>query len=107
MTADPCAETPIACSLDARSLVDRVDEWHALVATYVVAIASEATAVHLELDASATALVVAVELAQREKRCCPFFDVAVDIGAERRTLSLRVPEGAEEAMATFVAMLTP
>ena len=107
MTADHCAEMPIACNLDARSLADRVDEWHALVATSVVAIASEPTAVHLELESSATALVAAVELAQREKRCCPFFDVALDIGAERRTLSLRVPEGAEETMATFLAMLTP
>jgi hypothetical protein len=48
-----------------------------------------------------------VDLAQREKQCCPFFDVALDIGERQRTLSFRVPEGAEEAMATFVAMLTP
>jgi hypothetical protein len=51
--------------------------------------------------------VTAVDLAKREKQCCRFFDVAVDIGEQWRTLSLRVPEGAEEAMATFVAMLTP
>ena len=35
MSADPCGDTPIACSLDAGSLADRVDEWRALVATSV------------------------------------------------------------------------
>lgn len=107
MTADPCADAPIACSLDAGSLADRVAEWRALVATSVVEVGAEPTAVHLVLDPSGTALVAAVELAQREKQCCPFFDVVIDIGAEQRTLSLRVPEGVEEAMASFVAMLTP
>jgi anti-sigma-K factor RskA len=107
MTADPCNVTPIACSLDAGSLADRVEEWRALVATSVVAVEAEPTAVRLVLEPSAAALVAAVELAQREKQCCAFFDVGLDIGAQQRTLSLRVPDGAEEAMATFVAMLTP
>jgi anti-sigma-K factor RskA len=107
VTPEPGAVEPIACSLDAGSLADRVDEWRALVATSVVAVDAEPTAVHLVLAASGAALVAAVELAEREKRCCPFFDVTIEIGARQRTLSLRVPDGAEEAMATFVAMLTP
>jgi anti-sigma-K factor RskA len=107
MSADPGAGTPIACSLDAGSLADRVEEWRALVATSVVEVEAEPTGVYLVLEPSEEALVAAVELAQREKQCCPFFDVALEVGAQRRTLSLRVPQGAEEAMATFVAMLTP
>ncbi len=107
MSVDPCADTPIACSLDAGSLADRVDEWRALVATSVVAVEAEATVVHLVLEPSELALVTAVDLAQREKQCCPFFDVVVDIGARQRTLSLRVPDGAEEALTSFVAMLRP
>ena len=107
MTADPCAEVPIACSLDGASLVHRAEEWRALVATSVVAVETEPTAVRLVLEPSAAALVAAAELAQREKQCCAFFDVAIDIGTQQRTLSLRVPDGAEEAMATFVAMLMP
>ena len=107
MTIDRGAETPIACSLEAAALADRVEEWRALVATFVVTFEAEPTAVHLVLEPTNAALVHAVELAQREKQCCPFFDVAVDIGTQRRTLSLRVPEGAEDAMAAFVAMLTP
>jgi anti-sigma-K factor RskA len=107
MNADPCTDAPIACSLDAGSLADRVEEWRALVATSVVALEAEPRAVHLVLEPSDAALVAAVELAQREKQCCTFFDVAIHIGAQQRTLSLGVPDGAEEAMATFVAMLTP
>lgn len=107
MTADPCAAVPIACSLDAGSLADRVEEWRTLVASSVVEVEAEPTAVHLVLDPSGPALVAAVELAQREKQCCPFFDVVIDIGAQQRTLSLSVPDGAEEAMASFAAMLTP
>ena len=107
MTTDPAAEVPIACSLDAGSLADRVEEWRALVATSVVTVVAEPTVVRLVLEPTEVALVAAAELAQREKQCCPFFDVAINIGAEERTLSLRVPDGAEEVMATFVAMLTP
>jgi hypothetical protein len=99
--------TPIACSLDAGSLADRVEEWRALVATSVVAVETEPVAVHLVLEPSEAALVAAAELAQREKQCCPFLEIAIDIGAEQRTLTIRVPDGAEEAMATFVAVLTP
>jgi hypothetical protein len=87
-------------------LADRVDEWRALVATSVVRVDAEPTSVRLVLEGSDADLVRAVRLAQREKQCCPFFAVAVDIGPQERTLSLRVPEGAEQAMASFVAMLT-
>jgi hypothetical protein len=51
------------------------------------------------------ALVAAASLAQREKQCCPFFDVHIDIEADGRTLVLSVPDGAEEALASFVAVL--
>lgn len=107
MSTDPRTEAPIACSLDAGSLADRLEEWRALVASSVVAVEAGPTDVHLVLEPTELALVAAVELAQREKQCCPFFEVSVDIGVQQRTLSLRVPEGAEEAMASFVAMLTP
>ena len=105
MSPDPGDDPPIACSLDAGALAERIDEWRALVASSVDSVVAEPTAVHLVLDPSDAALVAAVGLAQREKQCCPFFGVAVDIGTEHRTLSLRVPDGAEEAMATFVAAL--
>jgi len=97
---------PIFCNLAAGSLAERVDEWRALVASSVVDVEAGPTWVRLALRDSESALCAAASLGQREKQCCGFFDVAIDIGADRRVLSLRVPEGAEEAMATFVALLS-
>ena len=85
--------------------MERIGEWRALVASSVVSLEAEATAVHMVLDDSDGPSLAAASLGQREKQCCAFFDVTIDIGTDRRTLSLRVPEGAEEAMATFVALL--
>jgi hypothetical protein len=106
MTTDGGA-APFACSLDVGSLTERIDEWRALVASSVVAVETDASSVRLVLRDSDAALVGAASLGQREKQCCGFFDVAIEIGPDRRTLTLRVPDGAEEAMATFVALLTP
>jgi hypothetical protein len=97
---------PIACSLDAGSLAERMEEWRALVSSSVVAIDADATSVRLVLDGSPGALEAAASLGQSETRCCAFFDVAIDLGPDSRTLSLRVPQGAEESLAAFVALLT-
>jgi hypothetical protein len=98
---------PIVCRLDAGSLTERIDEWRVFVASSVVEVESDATSVHLVLRDSEAALVAAVSLGQREKQCCEFFEVTIDIGSDRRALTLRVPDGAEEAMVTFVALVTP
>lgn len=107
MSVEPGADAPIACSLDAQGLADRAEEWRALVASSVTSVDAAPTVVHLVLRSSDRALTAAVALAQREKECCPFFDVALDIAADRRTLSFRVPEGAEAVLADFVALFTP
>jgi hypothetical protein len=101
--SDDCG--PIACSLDAGVRSERVEEWRALVASSVSTMSSDATTVRLVLDESDAALLEAASLGQREKACCPFFEVSLELTAETRTLSLRVPEGAEEVLAAFVAML--
>lgn len=98
---------PLACELDATALADRVGEWQALVKASVASVDAGPTAVRLALEDSAQALTAAVSLAQQEKQCCPFFDVTVEIEATRRTLVLSVPDGAEEVLATFVAVLRP
>jgi hypothetical protein len=103
----PGEPPPIACSLDSGSLTERIDEWRALVASWVVEVELDATSIRLVLRDSEAALVAAASLGQREKQCCGFFEVVIDIAADRRALTLRVPDGAEEAMATFVALLTP
>jgi hypothetical protein len=99
---------PIACSLDAGSLAERADAWRALVASSVTAVEAETgdAAVRLVLRDTDEALTAAVALAQREKECCPFFDVSLALEADRRTLILAVPDGAGEVLAGFVAVLT-
>jgi hypothetical protein len=100
-------EVPVACTLDVGSLAERVDEWRALVASSVVAVDAGPTAVRLVLNEGEGALVAAASLGQREKRCCAFFDVSIELGTDERALRLSVPPGAEEALATFVALLAP
>jgi hypothetical protein len=99
------ASTPIACSLDASALGSRAEEWRSLRAWSVTSVAVEERAVRLVLRDSDADLTAAVALAQREKECCPFFDVSVTIEADVRTLVLAVPEGAEDMLAAFVDLL--
>jgi hypothetical protein len=98
---------PITCSLDVGTLAERIDEWRELVASSVVDVQADATSVRLVLRDTEAALVAAASLGQREKQCCSFFTVAIELGPDHRTLTLRVPDGAEEPMATFVALLIP
>jgi hypothetical protein len=99
-------DVPIACSLDAASLGERADEWRALVASSVTSVEASDTAVRLLLRDSDAALTAAVDLAQREKHCCPFFDVSLALEADRRTLVLEVPDGAQDVLAAFVELLS-
>jgi hypothetical protein len=99
-----CGE-PIACSLDAASLAERADEWRALVASSVTSVRSDPAALRLTLRDSDAALTAAASLARREKQCCPFFDVSIVVEADRCTLVLAVPEGAEEVLAAFAALV--
>jgi len=101
----PDDAVPIACSLDAGSLEERAGEWRAFVASSVASVEPCAASVRLVLTESESALVAAAALGQREKQCCAFFDVSIELGADTRTLVLTVPDGAGEALATFVALL--
>lgn len=98
---------PIACTLDTESLGARVEEWRAFVASSVAEIQAEETTVRLVLQNSDAALLAAASLGAREKSCCTFFDVEIEIRADERVLRLSVPAGAEEALVSFVDILTP
>ena len=100
------APASIACSLDAGSMSERVDEWRAFVATSVSAVEATRTSVRMTLHDSDTALSAAASLGAREKACCPFFDVAVELEPDRRVLRLSVPDDADAALAGFVSLLS-
>jgi hypothetical protein len=106
MDAMPADEaTPIACSLRADALGERLDEWRVLVATHVSSVESSAASVRLVLDGSDAALLAAASLGAREKECCPFFDVTIELESARRSLRLAVPAGAEPVLGEFVSLL--
>jgi hypothetical protein len=105
MTPGGRKNEPIACSLDAVSFRERAGEWRAFMASSVVSVQAGDTAVRLELRETEAALTAAVDLAQREKRCCAFFDVSIVVEADRRTLVMAVPDGAEDVLASFVLLL--
>jgi len=99
------SSAPIACSLDVEGFTGRIDEWRSFVATSVRTVLSDDTSLRFALHTSDAAVLAATSLGQREKACCAFFTVSIDLEAEERTLTLRVPAGAEEVLASFVASL--
>ncbi len=92
----------IACSLDAGSLEQRISEWRDLVSRAVDSVEAGPSSVRLVLQDRDDALLAAVSLGQREKRCCAFFEVSIELGPDKRVLVLRVPDGAEEALTQFM-----
>jgi hypothetical protein len=98
---------PIACTLDAESVAARSGEWRRFVASSVVAVETDTTTIGLVLRDSDAALVAAASLGAREKACCAFFDIGIEILPGRRTLRFSVPAGAEEALATFLELIRP
>ena len=100
-------DVPIACSLSAEGLADRVAEWRSFVGTHVVTVDAEADTLRLTLDESPDALTAAASLGRREKACCPFFSVAIDLQPDAAALRLSVPAGAETVLAEFAELVNP
>lgn len=96
---------PIACTLDAESLQVRIGEWRDFVSSSVTAVETDDRTLRLVLRDSEAALLAAASLGAREKACCAFFDVDIEITADTPVLRLSVPAGAEEALASFVALV--
>jgi hypothetical protein len=97
--------TPIACSLDAADLRQRIEEWRQFRRDHVGAITEDGAAAQLELDLSEAALISAVSLSEQEKACCPFFEFSIAVEPGRRTLQVSVPPEAADVLGSFVEML--
>jgi hypothetical protein len=106
MNGDGAPAVPVACSLDGAARGERAHEWRSFVGSSVTAVQVDDRAVRLVLRETDAALTAAASLAQREKRCCAFFDVSIVLEPGRRTLVLAVPQGAEDALATFATLLS-
>ncbi len=94
-------KVPIACSLADDAARDQLGEWHDLLATSVAVDRASPTEVSIRLCDDPSLLVVAIQLAQREKSCCPFFDFMLRIEAEAFILQINVPEDAAPLLDGF------
>ena len=69
-----------------------------------VDVQSEARA-RFRLGGSAEDLLVAVDLARREKECCAFFDFSVEVGTDACWLVAGVPYEAARVLTDFVRLV--
>jgi MerR family transcriptional regulator, copper efflux regulator len=97
-------QVPIACSLSEEGLVDRVDEWRKLLTTAVTRVEAADTSARLLLHAGDDVLLRAVDLAEREKACCAFFEFGVALDADGRWLTVGVPEDAAPVLRDLLAL---
>ncbi len=92
------ADVPIACTLEAGAMPDRLAEWDAVLehAHRRVATADGALRIGFGagVDVSDLARVVAAE-----QRCCAFFSFAIMIDERGTALEVRAPEGATDIVA--------
>ena len=100
-------DVPIACSLTADDAVARVAEWREFLAQSVVSARRDDGGLHLLLGPSDDVLVAAADLAAREKACCPFFSMSIQIEPAARTLTLDAPPDAAGVLDEFMGLLPP
>lgn len=91
---------PIACSLDAGSVPDRISDWRALVAR---AVSREPITggTALQFDASPELVAEAARLAAAEQDCCTFFTFTLQMTTGQVRLEVRAPEDAADIVAAM------
>jgi hypothetical protein len=106
---DTCADTilrvTIACTLQDGERQGRFEEWSEFFATSVRAVVRVADGlIRAELDLAAPDVVSrAVDLARREKACCPFFELSLVIGVDDCWLEIAAPLEAVGILDGFAA----
>lgn len=88
-------EPPIACTLDAGPLRDRL-EWIGNLNTRAL-LASQRGDLSLTLDYTPDAIVDVREMVAREQACCAFLAFAIDERADIVRVTITAPESAREA----------
>lgn len=85
---------PIACSLVVDEAQTRVEEWRTFLHHHVVDVIRCDGCARLRLEAGDDALLLAADLARREKACCPFFDFHLVVLADAVWLVIEAPDEA-------------
>jgi hypothetical protein len=96
---------PIACTLTAEDQPDRLEEWRTFLATHIDVAELAPTVARLKLRAGDEAVLVAADLALREKQCCAFFEFNIRLDGTGRWLTIAVPDDAAAVLAELVGLL--
>ncbi len=91
-------QIPIACTLSATEQSDRGDEWHQFLTTNVVETVRTESSARLRLRDGNEVIVVAVDLARREKACCAFFDFELELLPDEVWLRVEAPSEASSIL---------
>ena len=99
LDSDP-APVPVACTLTASDLGDRVAQWQEVLDGAIRVPIPDGLRLTLPADRAAAVARLSVE----EQRCCAFFDFRLHLDGPRLHLEVRAPEaGAELLMELFAA----
>jgi hypothetical protein len=85
---------PLACTLATGEAAARAHEWRAFLETHVVEVQRTSSIAHLRLRDESDSLLVATDLARREKACCAFFEFRLTILADAFWLDVEIPDDA-------------
>ena len=94
---------PIACSLTEAAAGAQLDEWRALLSDVAVGAERRSPTEVLVRLRDGAPVAELVDLARREKACCPFFGFSLLIEADALTLRIGVPDEAAGMLDGFVA----
>jgi hypothetical protein len=96
------AELPIACSLDATELAQRLSEMAAVGRAALVEVDHDQRRGELRFAADRGIRERVEAIVAAESRCCAFLRMRVDDAPERVVLTIEAPDGAGAALAELV-----
>ncbi len=104
----------IACSLTGADAGAQVEEWHRLLASPSLEVGrTSPTVLAIRWDGGPDRLrrldqfEAAVQLARREKACCPFFGFTFEVGVDGITMRIEVADDAVPALDTLAGPRYP
>ena len=97
-------KVPISCTLTAADASQRVGEWQVALSQWVDICEQDGSTATLALRSGTNALLAAVDLAEREKACCPFFSFSIAIKDGSARLHIGVPAEATSLLTGLLSL---
>jgi len=93
-------EAPIACTLDAGAMPERLADWRAILAHALARTTCSDGALRVELDGAVDVGELA-RIVAAEQQCCAFFSFAITVDHRGVALQVGAPAGAEEIVTSL------